>query len=196
IYGVGCLISEAARAEGGFLINSDGERFMRRYPPTKNLAHRDIVSRSMTIEIKEKRGVGNKKDHIFLQLSHLDPQIIHEKLPGITETVRLFAGVDVLKEPIPVIPTAHYNMGGVPTNYKGQVIQERDGKSDQVVRGLYAAGEVACASVHGANRLGGNSLLDIVVFGRACANTIATENKPGEKIPDLSPVSCLSRNAH
>jgi succinate dehydrogenase (ubiquinone) flavoprotein subunit len=134
-------------------------------------------------------GIGNNKDHIYLQLSHVDPKVLNEKLPGISETARIFAGVDVTKEPIPVVPTVHYNMGGVPTNYKGQVIRQQDEQHDQVVKGLYAAGEAACVSVHGANRLGANSLLDIVVFGRACANTIAAENKPGEKTIALSSVS-------
>ncbi|MDA0938813.1 MAG: succinate dehydrogenase flavoprotein subunit [Proteobacteria bacterium] len=187
IYGAGCLITEGSRGEGGYLINGEGERFMERYAPSaKDLASRDVVSRAMTIEIREGRGCGPKKDHIYLVLSHLDPKVLHERLPGISETAKIFAGVDVECSPIPVLPTVHYNMGGIPTNYHAEVVQKNANGEMEVVPGLMAIGEAACVSVHGANRLGSNSLLDLIVFGRAAAIRAAQILKPNESHAEIS----------
>ncbi|MBO0332433.1 succinate dehydrogenase flavoprotein subunit [Sneathiella sp. CAU 1612] len=191
IYGAGCLITEGVRGEGGFLVNGEGERFMERYAPhAKDLASRDVVSRSMTLEIREGRGVGPRKDHIYLHLDHLDPAMIDERLPGISESARIFAGVDVHKEPIPVLPTVHYNMGGIPTNYHAEVVDLKDGNPDAIVPGLMAVGEAACVSVHGANRLGSNSLIDLVVFGRAAALRAKDVVTPGASHAPLPADAC------
>jgi succinate dehydrogenase / fumarate reductase flavoprotein subunit len=197
IYGAGVLITEGARGEGGYLTNANGERFMERYAPSaKDLASRDVVSRSMAMEIREGRGVGEHKDHIFLHLDHIDPKILAERLPGITETAKTFAGVDLTRQPIPVVPTVHYNMGGIPTNYHGEVVTLKDGNPDNVVPGLFAVGEAACVSVHGANRLGSNSLIDLVVFGRAAGLRLAEVVKSGaiqEELPNDSAELALGR---
>ncbi len=188
VYGVGVLITEGARGEGGYLTNAAGERFMERYAPSaKDLASRDVVSRAMAMEIRDGRGVGEHKDHIFLHLDHIDPKILAERLPGISETAKIFANVDLTRQPIPVTPTVHYNMGGIPTNYHAEVVTLKDGNPDSVVPGLFAVGEAACVSVHGANRLGSNSLIDLVVFGRAAGLRLAEVITPGAAQPQLKP---------